>query len=286
MGLPHVLVRFYTNPDGRAARRTTLIVLALLGVFYLLPTVYGALGRVYASDLVASGRADTVVLALPERVIGGAGRRPARRAAGGRRVRGVPVHVVRARGVGRGRAEPGRAEPGARARAAALGGVAAFRLAALVAMSVPLLLAFAHRTARGGVVGGAGVRGRGLDVLPAAGARHLVARADRRRCAGRAARRRPGLGGSPSCSPSPTRPGRVGGRAARPAGRVDRAGGVRRDDRRSRSRRRRGSRRASPGRWSGCTPPRASTSTAAPGSPGTDLPPLGLTSTARPRDVR
>ena len=28
MGLPHVLVRFYTNPDGRAARRTTLVVLA------------------------------------------------------------------------------------------------------------------------------------------------------------------------------------------------------------------------------------------------------------------
>ena len=37
MGLPHVVVRFYTNPDGRAARRTTLVVLALLGVFYLLP---------------------------------------------------------------------------------------------------------------------------------------------------------------------------------------------------------------------------------------------------------
>ena len=30
MGLPHVVVRFYTNPDGRAARRTTLVVLALL----------------------------------------------------------------------------------------------------------------------------------------------------------------------------------------------------------------------------------------------------------------
>src|SRR4029453_13987334 len=27
LGLPHVLVRFYTNPDGQSARRTTLIVL-------------------------------------------------------------------------------------------------------------------------------------------------------------------------------------------------------------------------------------------------------------------
>lgn len=72
MGLPHVVVRFYTNPDGRAARRTTLVVLCLLGLFYLLPPVYGALGRVYAPDLIASGRADTVVLALPGRMVGGA----------------------------------------------------------------------------------------------------------------------------------------------------------------------------------------------------------------------
>ncbi|NRQ49320.1 sodium/solute symporter [Aeromicrobium stalagmiti] len=71
MGLPHVVVRFYTNPDGHAARRTTLIVLALLGSFYLLPTLYGVLGRIYAGDLVASGRTDTVVLELPSRMIGG-----------------------------------------------------------------------------------------------------------------------------------------------------------------------------------------------------------------------
>src|SRR3954452_12610951 len=45
MGLPHVVVRFYANPDGRAARRTALGVLAVLGGFYLLPPVYAALGR-------------------------------------------------------------------------------------------------------------------------------------------------------------------------------------------------------------------------------------------------
>ena len=55
MGLPHVVVRFYTNPDGRAARRTTLVVLGLLGVFYLLPPVYGALGRIYAPELAGVG---------------------------------------------------------------------------------------------------------------------------------------------------------------------------------------------------------------------------------------
>jgi Na+(H+)/acetate symporter ActP len=71
MGLPHVVVRFYTNPDGRTARRTTLVVLGLLGVFYLFPPVYGALGRLYAPDLVAAGRSDAVVLELPGRMLGG-----------------------------------------------------------------------------------------------------------------------------------------------------------------------------------------------------------------------
>jgi Na+(H+)/acetate symporter ActP len=71
MGLPHVLVRFYTNPDGRAARRTTLFVLALLGGFYLFPTVYGALARLYTPDLLLTGRTDAAVLLLPQRLIGG-----------------------------------------------------------------------------------------------------------------------------------------------------------------------------------------------------------------------
>ncbi|MEV7006559.1 cation acetate symporter [Streptosporangium sp. NPDC051022] len=68
MGLPHVLVRFYTNPDGRAARRTTLAVLSLLGLFYLMPAVYGALGRIYVPEL---GDSDMIVLTLPGRLVGG-----------------------------------------------------------------------------------------------------------------------------------------------------------------------------------------------------------------------
>ncbi|SCF42889.1 cation acetate symporter [Micromonospora mirobrigensis] len=70
MGLPHVLVRFYTNPDGAAARRTTLVVLALVGVFYLLPTIYGVLGRIYTPQLLVSGQTDAVVVLLPGAALG------------------------------------------------------------------------------------------------------------------------------------------------------------------------------------------------------------------------
>jgi cation/acetate symporter len=70
MGLPHVLVRFYTNPDGTAARRTTLVVLGLVGLFYLMPTLYGVLGRVYTPQLEMTGRTDAVVLQLPAAVLG------------------------------------------------------------------------------------------------------------------------------------------------------------------------------------------------------------------------
>ncbi|MHA7276538.1 sodium/solute symporter [Arthrobacter sp. HLT1-21] len=71
LGLPHVLVRFYTNPDGASARRTTLIVLGLLSVFYLFPTMYGILGRIYTPDLAADGTADATVLLLPSRIFEG-----------------------------------------------------------------------------------------------------------------------------------------------------------------------------------------------------------------------
>jgi Na+(H+)/acetate symporter ActP len=73
MGLPHVLVRFYTNPDGRAARRTALTVLGLVGIFYLAPPVYGALGRIYAPELLLTGRTDAVVLTLPTVMVEGTG---------------------------------------------------------------------------------------------------------------------------------------------------------------------------------------------------------------------
>jgi Na+(H+)/acetate symporter ActP len=66
MGLPHILVRFYTNQNGTMARRTTVRVLGLLALFYAFPAVYGALGRVLVPQLYATGNTDAVVLELPQ----------------------------------------------------------------------------------------------------------------------------------------------------------------------------------------------------------------------------
>ncbi|WP_093944012.1 sodium/solute symporter [Actinoalloteichus hoggarensis] len=71
MGLPHILVRFYTNPNGGAARRTTLFVLMLLGLFYLFPTIFGALSRLYVPQLLVTGTTDAAVLLLPGAMLSG-----------------------------------------------------------------------------------------------------------------------------------------------------------------------------------------------------------------------
>ena len=70
MGLPHVLVRFYTNPSGHGARRTTLFVLGLLGTFYLFPTIFGLLSRFYLPQLLVTGQTDAAVLLLPGAMLG------------------------------------------------------------------------------------------------------------------------------------------------------------------------------------------------------------------------
>ncbi|MBF4163242.1 cation acetate symporter [Nocardioides sp. CBS4Y-1] len=138
MGLPHVVVRFYTNPDGRAARRTTLLVLGLVGVFYLLPPVYAALGRVYAPHLVERG-SDGLVLALPGLMVPGwGGTVLTGLVVGGAfaaflstssglviAIAGVLGQDVTGRSFGRRR----------------LDGVTAFRLGALVAVAVPAVVA-------------------------------------------------------------------------------------------------------------------------------------------------
>jgi len=72
-GLPHILVRFYTNPDGTAAKKTTMWVMILIGIFYVFPPIFGVIGRNLLPELYAATGAkgtDKIVLELP-RVIGG-----------------------------------------------------------------------------------------------------------------------------------------------------------------------------------------------------------------------
>ncbi len=67
-GLPHILVRFYTNPDGVAAKRTTMWVMILIGVFYVFPPIFGVIGRNLLPELYAGVGAkgtDKIVLELP-----------------------------------------------------------------------------------------------------------------------------------------------------------------------------------------------------------------------------
>ncbi|WP_459713315.1 sodium/solute symporter [Actinophytocola sp. KF-1] len=71
MGLPHVIMRFHTSPDGRAARRTAAFTVGLLSIFYLFPGIYGVLGRVLVPQLYLSGATDTAVVALPAQVDAG-----------------------------------------------------------------------------------------------------------------------------------------------------------------------------------------------------------------------
>ena len=98
IGLPHILVRFYTNPDGEAARRTTLIVVLLLSTLLPLPHRLGRAGQ--------AARTGALPVQRPgqhrPRPAFAAHARPARRTAGGagrgRRFRRLPVHLVRPAG--------------------------------------------------------------------------------------------------------------------------------------------------------------------------------------------
>jgi Na+(H+)/acetate symporter ActP len=136
MGLPHVVVRFYTNPDGRAARRTTLVVLALLGLFYLLPPVYGALGRIYAPELAVSGRSDALVLELPRIMLDG----PLGEVLTAMVTAGAFAAFL-STSSGLSIAVAGVLSQDVTGRWRRLGGVAAFRVAAVVAVTVPCVVA-------------------------------------------------------------------------------------------------------------------------------------------------
>ncbi len=73
ISLPHIVVRFYTNPTGREARKTSLWVLAMILPYYTMLPLFGAVGRVLSPDLLSTGATDAVTVIVPERVVSGLG---------------------------------------------------------------------------------------------------------------------------------------------------------------------------------------------------------------------
>lgn len=71
MGLPQIMMRFYTNSGGRTARRTAGIVVMMLALFYLFPALFGTLGRMYTPELLMTGETDATLLVLPHRIVPG-----------------------------------------------------------------------------------------------------------------------------------------------------------------------------------------------------------------------
>jgi Na+(H+)/acetate symporter ActP len=169
MGLPHVLVRFYTNPDGRAARRTTVAVLAMIGGFYIVAVLVGVLARLYTPDLLSTGETDAAVLLVPSAALGqgwtawllgglvAAGTAAAFLSTSSGLV--VSLAGVLFTDVLRGRWKD-------------------FRLAAVCSALLPIAMALTVKRLDFAAHGAARLRRGGLHVLPAAGVGHLVARAD------------------------------------------------------------------------------------------------------------
>ena len=54
-GLPHILNRYYTNPSGAAARRSTFWVLVFIGTFYILAPIAGLAGLGIIKEYLAGG---------------------------------------------------------------------------------------------------------------------------------------------------------------------------------------------------------------------------------------
>ena len=68
IALPHIVVRFYTNPTGREARRTNLWVLMLIAPYYAMLPLLGSAGRVLAPELIGNGNTDAATVILGQRI--------------------------------------------------------------------------------------------------------------------------------------------------------------------------------------------------------------------------
>ncbi|MFD7896154.1 cation acetate symporter [Streptomyces sp. NPDC059479] len=72
-GLPHILIRFYTVPTAKAARKSVIWAIGIIGAFYLMTIVlgFGAAALLKPDDIVASNKAGNTAAPLAALEIGG-----------------------------------------------------------------------------------------------------------------------------------------------------------------------------------------------------------------------
>ncbi|HEY9370630.1 cation acetate symporter [Streptomyces sp.] len=72
-GLPHILIRFYTVPTAKAARKSVNWAIGIIGAFYLMTIVlgFGAAALLKNSDIIASNKAGNTAAPLAALEVGG-----------------------------------------------------------------------------------------------------------------------------------------------------------------------------------------------------------------------
>ncbi|MFC9248913.1 cation acetate symporter [Streptomyces sp. NPDC057136] len=72
-GLPHILIRFYTVPTAKAARKSVNWAIGIIGAFYLMTIVlgFGAAALLKSDDIIASNKAGNTAAPLAALEIGG-----------------------------------------------------------------------------------------------------------------------------------------------------------------------------------------------------------------------
>ncbi|WP_411084381.1 cation acetate symporter [Streptomyces sp. cmx-18-6] len=72
-GLPHILIRFYTVPTAKAARKSVNWAIGIIGAFYLMTIVlgFGAAAILKSDDIIASNKAGNTAAPLAALEIGG-----------------------------------------------------------------------------------------------------------------------------------------------------------------------------------------------------------------------
>ncbi|MFC8234959.1 cation acetate symporter [Streptomyces sp. NPDC057284] len=72
-GLPHILIRFYTVPTAKAARKSVNWAIGIIGAFYLMTIVlgFGAAAILKPGDIIASNKAGNTAAPLAALEIGG-----------------------------------------------------------------------------------------------------------------------------------------------------------------------------------------------------------------------